>query len=136
MEEKLQAIYYSPRGYWRGTNAVKQLSDAAKVPRKVAKSWLRNQAIWQIYLPPPKRISRPIFDEDTPNAVHQADLLFLPHDTVHRRTFKYALTVIDVASRYKEAEPLTDKKASSVAKALERMPTTYSAKKMAKSFTS
>ena len=26
-----------------------------------------------------------------------------------RRTYKFALTVVDVASRYKEAEPLTDK---------------------------
>ena len=79
---------------------------------KVAKSWLEKQAIWQIYLPAPKRIHRPVFDEYHPNAVHQADLLFLPHDKVGRKTYKYALTVVDIASRYKEAEPLTDKSAS------------------------
>jgi len=60
-------------------------------------------------------IPRPMFDEDEPNAVHQADLLYLPHDRVGRRTYKYALMVVDVASRYKEAEPLTDKTAAEVA---------------------
>ena len=53
----------------------------------------------------------------TPNAVHQADLLFLPHDKLPRgrKVFKYTLTVVDVASRYKEAEPLTSKNSDEVA---------------------
>ena len=34
---------------------------------------------------------------------------------------KYALTVVDVASRYKEAEPLTKKESKEVANALERI---------------
>ena len=66
-----------------------------------------------------------MFDEDSPNAVHQADLLYLPHDRVGvgrgQRTYKYALTVVDVASRYKEAEPLTAKSATEVAAALGRI---------------
>ena len=56
-----------------------------------------------------------------PNEVHQADLLFLPHDRVRRKTFRYALTVVDVASRYKEAEPLTSKTAAEVADGLARI---------------
>ena len=46
-----------------------------------------------------------------------------PHDRPprSRKTFKYALTVVDVASRYKEAEPLTTKEAKEVATALERI---------------
>ena len=35
-----------------------------------------------------------------------------------RKTFRYALTVVDVASRYKEAEPLTSKTAAEVADTL------------------
>jgi len=62
-----------------------------------------------------------MFDEDSPNAVNQADLLYLPHDRVDRRTYKFALTVLDVSSRYKEAEPLTDKSATEVAAALGRI---------------
>ena len=66
-----------------------------------------------------------MFNEDSPNALHQADLLYLPHDRVgvghSQRTYKYALTVADAASRYKEAEPLTDKSATEVATALGRI---------------
>ena len=50
----------------------------------------------------------------TPNSVHQEDLLFLPHDKLPRgrKIYKDALTVVEVASCYKEAEPLTSKHAS------------------------
>ena len=48
--------------------------------------------------------------------MHQADLLFLPHDNLGRSTYKYALTVVDVASRFKEAQPLTSKDSAEVAK--------------------
>ena len=85
------------------------------------KDWLKKQAIWQIYLPTPRHIPRPKFDVAVPNAVHQADLLFLPHDRVRWNTFRYALTVVDVASRYKEAEPLTSKTVADVADGLARI---------------
>ena len=50
---------------------------------------------------------------------------FLPHDTLGRgrgrKTYKYALTVFDVASRFKEAEPLTSKGSAEVAKSFEKI---------------
>ena len=51
-----------------------------------------------------------------PNETHQADLLFLPGDRLPRgqKVFKYTLTVVDVASRYKEAESLTSKDSAKV----------------------
>ena len=120
---KLSKIYYSPQGYWKGFAAIKKLAQAAKVSEDVAQNWLMKQALWQIYLPAPPYIPRPKFDVPVPNKVHQADLLYLPHDRPprSRKTFKYALTVVDVASRYKEAEPLTTKEAKEVAAALERI---------------
>ena len=117
MDAKLAKIYYSPQGYWKGVSAIKKLTDASKVPENVVKQWLYKQAIWQIYLPAPRYVPRPKFDVATPNAAHQADLLFLPHDKIRRKTYKYALTVVDIASRYKEAEPLTSKDSNEVAKA-------------------
>ena len=66
--------------------------------------------------PPPTQYVR--FDEERPNRVHQADVLFLPHDKVGRKTYKYALTVIDTASRYKAARPLQNKDAATVAREL------------------
>ena len=120
---RLSKIYYSPRGYWKGFAAIKKLAQAAKVSEDVARNWLGKQALWQIYLPAPRYIPRPKFDVPVPNQVHQADLLYLPHDRPprSRKTFKYALTVVDVASRFKEAEPLTTKEAKEVAAALERI---------------
>ena len=121
MDSRLSRIYYSPGGYWKGIAAVKKLASAAGVSLDAAKNWLKKQAIWQIYLPAPRHIPRPKFDVQVPNEVHQADLLFLPHDRVGRKTYKYALTVVDIASRYKEAESLTTKGAAEVADALSRI---------------
>jgi len=121
MEGKLAKIYYSPKDNCKGTCAIKKLAEAAKVSEETAKTWLVKQALWQIFLPAPKRIPQPRFDVSTPNKVHQADLLFLPHDKLPcgRKAFKYALTVVDVASRYKEAEPLTSKSSDEVTKAFQ-----------------
>ena len=119
MDAKLAKISYSPQGYWKGVSAIKKLTDASKLPENVVKHWLYKQAIWQIYLPAPRYVPRPKFDVATPNSVHQADLLFLPHDKIRRKTYKYALTIVDIASRYKEAEPLTSKDSNEVAKAFQ-----------------
>ena len=108
----LSKIYYSSQGYWKGYAAITKLAKEANVSEVDAKGWLEKQALWQIYLPPPRYIPRPHWPVDIPNKVHQADLLFLPHDKVGRKTYKYALVVIDVASRYKDAEPLTYKNSS------------------------
>ena len=87
--KKLAQIYHSPEGYWPGITAIKRLSAAAKVSEEEAKNWLKKQAIWQIYLPAPKYIPRPKFDVFVPNEVHQADLLFLPHDRLPRGVVKH-----------------------------------------------
>ena len=136
MDDKLADLYYSPCGYWKGLAAIKHLADALRLVQSnrrtkvsaaqtvgttVVHSWLKKQAIWQIYLPAPRYVPRPKFDVEIPNEVHQADLLYLPHDKIAKRTYKYALTVVDVASRFKEAEPLTSKTAVEVAEALSRI---------------
>ena len=115
------SIYYSPNGYWKGISAIQNLSATAKVSENVGRGCLKKQAIWQIYLLAPRHIPRPKFDTATPNEVHQADLLFLPHDNVRRKTYKYALTVVDVASRFKAAEALATKESKEVSEALSRI---------------
>ena len=131
MDAKLAKIYYSPQGYWKGISAIKKLAEAAKVPEDAAKQWRIKQPLWQIYLPASQHVPRPKFDVATPNSVHQADLLFLSHDKLPRgrKVYKYAFTVVDVASRYKETEPLTSKDSAEVAKAFQsiyrRSPLTW-----------
>ena len=124
MDKKLSDVYYSPRGYQKVLGAVEALYKITKVPKPKIKEWLKKQALWQIYLPPPQDVPRPASSlslVQEPNDTHQADLLYLPHDTVRRKTYKYALTVVDEASRYKQAEPLTDKTASQVAEAFTKI---------------
>ena len=73
------------------------------------------------FLAAPKHIPGPTSDVESPNAVHQADLLFLPHDRLPKgkKVYKYALTVVDVASRFKAAQPLMSKDFSEVSKAFQ-----------------
>ena len=118
---KLSKLYYSTGGYWKGYSAISKLADAAKVSEDEAGRWLERQALWQIYLPAPRYIPGPLWRVDMPNKIHQADLLFLPHDTFKKRTYRYVLVVVDIASRYKDAEALTSKESSEVAKAFERI---------------
>ena len=119
MDGKLAKIYYSPQGYWKAPLPSKKLAEAAKVPEDATKWWLIKQALWQIYLPAPRHVPRPKFDVAT------------PHDKLPRgrKIYKYALTVVDIASRYKEAEPLTSKDSAEVAKAFQsiyrRSPLTW-----------
>ena len=47
------------------------------------------------------------YDVKIPNQLHQIDLLFLPED----KGYRYALCLVDVASRYKAARPLQTKEA-------------------------
>ena len=117
----LSKIYYSTYGYWKGYSAIPKLAEKAKVSEDEAKRWLEKQALWQIYLPAPKYIPRPHWTVDKPNQIHQADLLFLPHDRVGRKTYRYALVVIDIASRYKDAEPLTSKESHEISKAFTKI---------------
>ena len=64
-----------------------------------------------------------------PNDIHQSDLLSLPHDKFKEKTYKYALNIVDVASRYKGSYQLTSKNAKEVARAFqwiyENTPLTY-----------
>ena len=117
----MKSIYYSAQGYWKGHAAIQKLSQEAQVSEDDAKKWLEKQALWQIYLGAPEYIPRPRWTVSKPNQVHQADLLFLPHDTFKRKTYRYALVVIDVASRYKDAEALTSKESSEIARCFSKI---------------
>ena len=118
---RLSKVYYCTKGYWKGNAAIGKLSKEAGVSEQDAKEWLGKQAMWQIYLAPPEYIPRPHWTVNKPNQVHQADLLFLPHDTIFGKVYKYALVVIDVASRYKDAEALRTKDSGEISKCFTRV---------------
>ena len=82
--------------------------------KKDIKSCLAKQSLWQVHIPPPKEIHHPHYDVTKPNEQHQFDLLYMPHNLFEGNTYKYILTGIDIASRYKVARPLRTKKSSEV----------------------
>ena len=132
MDKKFKQIYYSDDGYWRGKSAIQKLAKASDSTKEEAEKWLLRQPLHQIDLPVPKYIPRPnasmsLFAK--PNDIHQSDLLSLPHDKVKKKTYKYALNIVDVASRYKGSYQLTTKNAKEVAQAFqwiyENMPLNY-----------
>ena len=118
MDKKFKQIYYSDGGYWRGKSAIQKLAKASGSMKEDAERWLLKQPLYQIYLPAPKYVPRPnasmsLFAK--PNDIHQSDLLSLPHDKFKKKTYKYALNIVDVASRYKGTYQLTSKYAKEVA---------------------
>ena len=132
MDKKLKQIFYSDFGYWRGKRAIQRLAKASDSTTEEAESWLLKQPLYLIYLPAPKYIPRPnasmsLFAK--PNDIHQSDLLSLPHDKFKKKTYKYALNIVDVASRYKGSYQLTSKYAKEIAQAFqwiyENTPLTY-----------
>ena len=90
--------------------------------KEEAEKWLLKQPLYQIYLPAPKHIPRPnasmsLFAK--PNDIHQSDLFSLLHDKFKKKTYKYALNIVDVASRYKGSYQLTSRYAKEVAQAFQ-----------------
>ena len=78
--------------------------------------------LYQIYLPPPKYIPRPNANMSLyakPIDIYQADILYLPHDKYKKKIYKYALNIVDVASRYKGSYQLTTKNSKEVAQAFQ-----------------
>ena len=106
--------YYQPNHLWKGQKAIKKLKELSKEKPKVVKKWLSKQAFWQVHLPPPKRVDRPHYEVTIPNEMHQFDLLYMSSDTLHGNKYKYILSGIDVASRYKVMRPLRTKQAKDV----------------------
>ena len=44
-----------------------------------------------------------------PYDIHQADILYLPHDKYKKKIYKGVLNIVDAASRYKGSYQLTSK---------------------------
>ena len=114
-EEKLYRAYYQTDRLWTGGKAIKELHKITSMSRKDIRSWLAKQALSQVHISPLKEINHPHYNVTKPNEQHQFDLLYMPHNVFEGNTYKYILTGIDVASRYKVARPLRTKKSSEVA---------------------
>ena len=118
MDKKFKQIYCSGDGYWRGKSMIQKLSKASGSRKEEAERWLMKQPLYQTYLPAPKYIPRPNASMSLsakPNDIHQADILYLPHDKFKKKVYKYVLNIVDVASRYKGSYQLATKNTKEVA---------------------
>ena len=102
-EEKLFQVYYQSDRLWTGGKTIKELHKIPSMSTKDIRSWLAKQALWQVHIPPPKEINHPHYSVTKLNEQYQFDLLYIPHNVSEGNTYKYILTSIDVASRYKVA---------------------------------
>ena len=57
--EKLNEAYYQPYCLWKGAKAIEELHKITSIPKKNAKTWLANQALWKVHIPPPKEPPSP-----------------------------------------------------------------------------
>jgi len=120
----LQKLYYCPEGYYRTVNKLHEASEKAGYDFTLdeVRMWLEKQAVHQIHMPPPRYIPRVSFNSiQIPNECHVADVLYLPHDKIGNKIYKYCLCIVDVASRFKVAYPLTNINSTIVANALKQI---------------
>ena len=85
LDDTLGAIYYGPGGY-QGVTALHSRLRKGAASKKRIHAWIAKQEVGRyMQTKPPKEVFAH-FAEDRPNQIHQADLLFLPHDRVGRKT--------------------------------------------------
>ena len=114
-------LYYRPQGYYRTAEKLRDACQKAGHDFAIAdiRNWLDKQSLHQIHKPRPKFIPCASFNSITiPMEVIQADLCYMPHDKIKRKTYKFALNCVDIASRTKWTYPLCDRDSASVAKGL------------------
>ena len=58
-QKKLYKAHYQPDLLWAGGKVIKELHKITSMSRKDIRSWLAKQALWQVHIPPPKKIDHP-----------------------------------------------------------------------------
>ena len=108
-EQKLYEAYYEPDHLLTCNKAIKELHKMTSMSKKDIKSWLAKQALWQVHIPPPKKINHPHCDVIKPNEQRQFDLVHMPYNFFEGNMYRYLLSGVDVASRYRVARPVPPK---------------------------
>ena len=117
MDEKFAEVYSKPEHLWTGNKAIRKLHKETGLSKKRYKVLVRETSI--LAGSSPKSINHPHYEITKPNKMHQFDILYVPSNVVYGTEYKYILTGTDIASRYKVARALRNKKADEVAFVLE-----------------
>lgn len=121
IDSELKKFYYSPGGFM-GLKALYETvnnKSPYRITEKDVKNWLDKQHVSLEHRPLSANLKRITvhFDIDEPNHTHQLDSMVMPHDGHYSRI----LCLIDVASRFKAAEPLMDNSATECLRACKRL---------------
>lgn len=117
LDKALRPLYTEELGF-PGAAALHAQLELGSASLTRVRAWVARQKVGAYLQVKPPKIQYARFDETRPNRIHQSDVMFLPHDKVGKQTYKYCLTLVDVASRYKAARPLKTKDAATVAREL------------------
>ena len=118
-DEKLREFYYDKNQshpLWVGDEAINELEaylKPKKTARNIAKRFLSRQEIFQIHIPPPKKVVHPIYQVYEPNKLGMVDLVEMPKDKLYGVEYSKILFYEDVASGFIQLRALKNKKASS-----------------------
>jgi hypothetical protein len=119
MEDILKDLYYGKSGFMNKQTLFNLASKKdPSITRNDVTNWFIEQDINQIYHHSSNKYDKHAhFYITEPNALHMIDLMYMPND----KSLKYILCVIDVATRYKAAMPLSTKNAHNVLNKLEEI---------------
>ena len=74
--------------------------------KSISRSFMKKQVLNKLFEIPKKEKETPHFYNFEEDNTHQADILFLPHDVVGKKTYAYALIIVDIATGDTDGEPL------------------------------
>ena len=115
LDSALSKVHYAP-GRFQGITALHSRLPKGTASKERVQKAISSHGVGRYMQTQTPKEAFAHFTEDWPNAIHQADLLYLPHGRFGHKTYKYALTLVDIASRYKAAKPLMSKSADETAK--------------------
>ena len=121
IDQLLKDTYYAPGKFTNAKELFRLVSEKnPTIKYEQVKSWLDKQQIHQLTkkVINDKRTPHGHFYVTKPNFLHQMDILYMPFK---RNTYRYILTIIDTASRYKAAEPMKDRTSETVKKTIEKI---------------
>ena len=124
--KQLRDFYYDNKHtLWTGQEAIDRLYEFlitqgknTKTAKTAARKFLAKQAIWQIHLPPPKKVQHPHYQVYEPNKLGMVDLVSMPGDKLYGNKYKHMLVYVDVASGFLVIRPLRNKTAKDTAFAM------------------
>lgn len=119
LHKRLKELYYAPGGFMGAKALLDRVTDDAKfkwVTMPDIRKWLESQQISSVHAGYSRNARKivPHFTIDKPNDIHQLDIMYLVNDD----GYKYILTLVDVASRFKAAAPLQEKSADAALEGL------------------